>query len=144
MIVRERKKITCCKRCHMMNKRSKVCLSIQTMRLNVFELIYVQLIGSVWLIVIDAFWNPLLVFMIIKTHQWMYTEKKAVIDCRCSHLTIKIVKPHLTTNYTTQVFYRKFWDVGRTLQKFENHKPDSQTFLKFSQHPVWVITTVNR
>ena len=56
----------------------------------------------------------------------------------------KIVKPHLTANYTTQVFYRKFWDVGRTLQKFENHEPDSQTFLKFSQHPVWGITTVNR
>ena len=73
----------------------------------------------------------------------MYTGKKSVIVCRYSHLTIKIVKPHLTAN-TTQVFYRKFWDVGRTLQKFENHEPDSQTFLKFSQHPVWVITPVNR
>lgn len=74
----------------------------------------------------------------------MYTEKKAVIVCRCSHLTIQIVKPHLTANCTTQVFYRKLWDVGRTLQKFENHEPDSETFLIFSQHPVWGFTPVNR
>lgn len=124
MIVRERKKITCCKRRQMMNKRSKVCLSIQTMRSNVFELIYVQLIGSVWLIVIYAFWNPLLVFLIIKTHQWMYTEKKAVIVCRCSHLTIKIVKPHLTANYTTQKKILGCWEntpkVWKSRARFTN------------------------
>ena len=38
------------------------------------------------------------------------------------------------------------WDVGRTREKLVHHEPkasDVQAFLVFSQHPKWVITTVN-